>query len=68
MKVPGSISSALAIRYLVSADPSSPGRGTNDHLGPVGKPAPPRPRSFESVTSSWTSPGVRSLSAFLRAR
>src|ERR1043166_9094653 len=30
----------------------------NDHLSPVGNPAPPRPRSPEFFTSSTTAPGA----------
>ena len=53
LKVPGSLSSALLIRYiclLVSF-------GINPHFTPVGKPAPPLPRRFESFTSWVTSSG-----------
>ena len=48
LKVPGSLSSLLQIRYF------GPGMsfGTNDHLRPVGKPAPPRPRSPDCFISS----------------
>jgi hypothetical protein len=53
LKVPGSLSSALTTRYF------GPGPfGTNDHLRPVGKPAPPRPLRPESFTIAVTSSGV----------
>ena len=47
LNVPGSLSSALLIRYFglfVSF-------GINPHFTPAGNPAPPLPRRFESFTS-----------------
>src|SRR5438552_1039280 len=63
LKVPGSDSSALQIRYFglgVSF-------GMNDHFVPVGKPAPPRPRSADFLTSSVTSPGLIDATVLRRA-
>ncbi|OGA64710.1 MAG: hypothetical protein A3F77_16225 [Betaproteobacteria bacterium RIFCSPLOWO2_12_FULL_67_28] len=53
MQVPGSPSSELHTMYL------APGnwRGMNDHFSPVGKPAPPRPRSADFFTSAITRSG-----------
>src|SRR3546814_14651672 len=53
-------SSALQTRYLA---PASGPIGTRPHFTPVGKPAPPRPRRFESLTRDCRSAGVRSLIA-----
>lgn len=61
LNVPGSISSALAIRYFRRSDASS--LGTKLHFWPVPNPAPPRPRSLERVTMSITSAGARVLRA-----
>src|SRR5215468_7154979 len=59
LKVPGSDSSALMARYR---GPPSPvlgsGLGRKDHLRPVGKPAPPRPRTWDFLTSSTMASGV----------
>ena len=59
MKAPGSPSSALQTRYFLSPREAR----TISHLRPVGKPAPPRPRSPEAFTSSITSSGVSAESA-----
>ena len=53
LHVPGSDSSALTTRYLGLGLSC----GTNDHFMPVGKPAPPRPRRFASLTRLTTSVG-----------
>ena len=54
LKVPGSPSSALQMMVRLAAGVPR----ASSHLRPVGKPAPPRPRSFERVISSITSCGV----------
>ena len=56
LQVPGSDSSALMTRYFGFVEVWS----MNDHLVPVGKPAPPRPRRPESLISAITSSGVMS--------
>ena len=50
MNVPGSDSSALQMTYLGPAVWAA----TAPHFRPVGKAAPPRPMSFEAVTSAIT--------------
>jgi hypothetical protein len=40
--------------------------GMKDHLSPVGKPAPPRPRSADFFTSAITASGVSFCSTILR--
>ncbi len=57
LKVPGSDSSALQIRYRSRSN----ARATASHLRPVGNAAPPRPRSFDSVTSRITAAGPISM-------
>jgi hypothetical protein len=54
LQVPGSPSSELQTRYF------APGnwRGMKLHLSPVGKPAPPRPRRPDALTSAITCSGV----------
>ena len=52
--MPGSLSSALQTMNFGFGDFLS----TNCHLRPVGKPAPPRPRSPDFLTSSITASGV----------
>src|SRR5512135_1532300 len=49
-QVPGSLSSELQTMYFCTGEL----RGMNDHLRPVGKPAPPRPRRPEALTDSMT--------------
>ena len=63
MKAPGSPSSALQTMYLTGSFCAA----ANDHLRPVGKPAPPRPRKPESLTSLTISSGVISKSALRSA-
>src|SRR4029079_1023623 len=55
LNVPGSASSALTTRWCGFGRWS--GFGTNDHLRPVGKKAPPRPRSPDASSSAITSSG-----------
>ena len=63
MKAPGSPSSALTITYL-----GSPGAFRDpSHLRPAGKPAPPRPRMLDFLTSASTASGPISNSAFASA-
>src|SRR5579872_1838343 len=55
LQVPGSLSSPLHKTYLGFADCL----GTNDHFIPVEKPAPPRPRRPELLTSFTMASGSR---------
>ena len=55
LQVPGSLSSALTARKEGRCGSGS--LGMKPHLTPVGKPAPPRPRSPEALTSSITASG-----------
>ena len=54
LQVPGSDSSALTTRYFGFGLSC----GMNPHFIPVGKPAPPRPRSPESLTAVTMSSGA----------
>ena len=58
MKAPGSPSSALQMSTLWGSLLAR----ARDHLRPVGKPPPPRPRSPDSVTTSTNCSGVISVS------
>ena len=62
MNAPGSPSSPLQMTYFTSPGDCC----ANFHLAPVGKPAPPRPRSPESSISTTIASGVIVVSA-LRA-
>ena len=63
-QVPGSLSSELQTTYFCTGAL----RGMNDHLSPVGNPAPPRPRSPDAFTVSMTcSRGVCSARIFRQA-
>jgi len=63
-QVPGSLSSELQTTYFCTGAL----RGMKDHLRPVGKPAPPRPRSPDALTASMTSSrGVFSARIFFQA-
>jgi len=58
LNVPGSPSSELQTRYFCPGN----WRGMKLHFRPVGKPAPPRPRSADFLTSAiTTSCGIFSL-------
>jgi len=59
LNAPGSDSSAFTTRYFGFALP----RSISEAFRPIGKPAPPRPRSFERCSCSISSSGL-SLSAF----
>ena len=55
LNVPGSDSSALQTTYFGFAGWAA----TAAHFRPVGKAAPPRPMSFDAVTSAMTPSGPR---------
>ena len=59
-QVPGSPSSALTTTYFGFGLSC----GMNCHFMPVGKPAPPRPRKFESLTMAIRSSGWRRIAFF----
>src|SRR6266480_834673 len=63
LNVPGSDSSALQTTYFCLGE----SLGTKLHFIPVGKPAPPRPRKADFLTSPMTSSGDIDVSTFLRA-
>ena len=54
LKAPGSDSSALTTRYFGFGLL----RSISDALRPIGKPAPPRPRKFDAISSSISASGV----------
>ena len=64
MKAPGSPSSPLQTMYFTG---SSVCAATCAHFLPVGKPAPPRPRRPESLTTCTISSGCISNSALASA-
>ena len=63
LNVPGSPSSELQTTYFWPGK----ARGMNDHLRPVGNPAPPRPRSADFFTSAITASGAIFSPAILRS-
>ena len=62
LHVPGSDSSALTTRYWGL---SRLFFGMNDHLSPLGKPAPPRPRSPDAFMSAMICSGPSSTISFV---